>query len=177
LGMTLQAAVQTDNLGLAHDSLSEYHTAVTHHRTALSMIDHETYPNWAAAFKVNLANTLLSLGEPREALTLIAEATAQGRTNEDHDLLIAALTAQARAALLTEDLEGMRAPLDEAILMARRIDSRRRLADLLYLRSQLRARTGDRPGASSAWDEALKLYTMLHMPQSKITPTWLEKTL
>ncbi len=175
LGMTLQAAVQTDNLGLAYDSLSEYHNAVTHHRAALALIDPAEHPNWAASFKVNLANTLLSLGEPREALTLIDEALAQGRISEDTDLLIAALTAQARAALITDDLEAMRTPLDEAILLARRAEARRRLADLLYLRSQLRARTGDRMGASSAWDEAHKFYTMLHMPQAKITPTWLEK--
>ncbi|MFN8529021.1 MAG: tetratricopeptide repeat protein [Anaerolineae bacterium] len=176
--LPLQAAVQTDNLGLAYDSLGEYAHALEFHRKALLMLsDVPTAPTyWEASFKINLANTLLSLNELEEADRLIAESLEQARALKDSDLLIRALSAQGRSALLVGANAEAGTAIDEAALMARRIESKRLLADVLYLRSQQKMRTGYESAASAAWDEAHKLYGMLHMPQAKIQPHWLVKS-
>ncbi|MDX2163263.1 MAG: hypothetical protein SF162_18235 [bacterium] len=173
-GLALQAAVQTDNLGLAHDALGEYTAALTQHEKAIALIDPAVHPYWHTSFTINLANTLLSLARMDEARTLITTALETGRTLQDMDLIIRGLTAQARAALLAEQHTDAAPPLEEAIQLARRLESRRLLADLLYLRSQQQSAAGDETSARAAWEEAQKLYTILHMPQAKIHPFWLE---
>jgi tetratricopeptide (TPR) repeat protein len=179
LGMALQAAVQTDNLGLAHDAQSEYTQAQEHHRKALDRlktagINSASGAYWEASIQINLANTLISLGEFDEASALLESSLAHGRGSENQDLIIRALMGQARIDILKDTPEAADAALDEAIQSARRIDARRLLADLLYLRSLQQAALKHLSAANSAWDEARKLYAMLHMPQAKIEPTWLE---
>ncbi|MEM6528513.1 MAG: tetratricopeptide repeat protein, partial [Chloroflexota bacterium] len=69
LGLTLQAAVQTDNLGLAYDVLNQYRTALDYHEKALGMLAELEKPplRWQVMFRANAARTRLSLGNVDEA--------------------------------------------------------------------------------------------------------------
>jgi len=176
LNLTLQAAVQTDNIGLAHDSLSEYPTARAFHEKALASLNGSDARHWRGSIQINLANTLLSLNDTEQADSLCASVLEDARATNDIDLLIRALTTQARTAILSGDLIAAAAPLDEAIILARKLDSKRLLADLLYLRSQHQAGLHELSQGREAWDEAVKLYTALHMPQAKIEPSWLQNS-
>lgn len=173
LGMTLQAAVQFDNLGLVYDSLGDYPAALDKHRKALALLreTHADASPWAGQISVNLANTLLSMSSEDDAAPLIEAAVTQGRESGQNELLISALTAQARLRLHTG--ESADAPLTEAIALARKIDNRRLLAEALAMRSQQHAALERADEAAAAWSEAQRLYLMLHMPQGKIQPAWL----
>jgi tetratricopeptide (TPR) repeat protein len=173
LNLTLQQAVQTDNLGLAYESLGDMVTALDYHRKALDLVAPLDHPYWEASFAINEANALLSLGQLDEARARLEAALAQGRAAENADLIIRAQTVTARLALVLRDPETADAPLAEAVLLARRTDSRRLLAEALSVRSQQQAMMGQTESANAAWDEALKLYTMLRMPQGKAQPAWL----
>ncbi len=176
LNLHPQLAIQTDNLGLAHDSLSEYPTALHFHRQALERLQGDAYPYWQTAFTINLAHTLISLGETDEAAQRLEMAIERARSIDALDLTVRALMGQARIALIAENLQFAGTLIDEAIGLARRAELRRLLADLLYLRSQQQERIGSRQTSAAAWEEAHRLYTMLHMPQAKLQPAWLTET-
>ncbi len=63
--------------------------------------------------------------------------------------------------------------INEATLLARKIENRRLLAEALSLQSQQQAALDQQTAALAAWDEAQRLYKMLHMPQGKTQPAWL----
>lgn len=175
LGLTLQAAVQFDNLGLVYDSLGDYPAAIEKHRKALALL-HELNADaalWMGQVSINLANTLLSMSSEDDAAPLIEAAVTQGRESGQNELLIAALTAQARLRLHIGQSAVADAPLTEAIALARKIENRRLLAEALAMRSQQYAALERADDASAAWSEAQRLYLMLHMPQGKIQPAWL----
>ena len=133
-------------------------------------------PGWKGQIQVNLANTLISLTQYDEAQSLLDEALNAGRTSANNELMINALTAKARLAIVRQQAASADEALTEAILLARKIDHRRLLAEALSMRSQQQAAL-ERPGESAAtWEEAQKLYAMLHMPQAKYQPTWLAKS-
>ncbi|MCK6576564.1 MAG: hypothetical protein L6Q98_00520 [Anaerolineae bacterium] len=167
LGLKLQEAVETDNLGLVHDALGEYPRALDLHQRAETLASE---PEWTAVFRVNAANTLTALGRADEALSLVDQALAAGGSDETR---IAALIAQARARLAAGSLEGVDSTLDDAVAHARRLDHRRLLAEALAERSRLQSRQGDHEAAGASWSEAQKLYLLLHMPQGKLSPDWL----
>lgn len=171
--LALQTAVQTDNLGLAHDLLGEYEIALGHHRDALAQIKPLGLVGWQAAFQTNLAGTLIALGETGQAEPLLTDAITTARDRNDTDLLIRALTTRARLALLGDQPGAATDPLQEAILLARRIESRRLLAEALTVQSEQAAALNQPDAAQSHWDEAQRLYTMLRMPQAKLNPSWL----
>jgi tetratricopeptide (TPR) repeat protein len=175
LGMTLQAAVQFDNLGLVYDSLGDTPAALDKHRKALALL-HEASADaslWAGQISVNLANTLLAMNNAEDAAPLIDAAVAQGRESGQNELLISALTVQARLHIAQRDPAAADAPLSEAIALARKIENRRLLAEALAMRSQQHAALERADEAAAAWGEAQRLYLMLHMPQGKIQPAWL----
>jgi tetratricopeptide (TPR) repeat protein len=173
LQLRLQAAVQTDNIGLAHDSLAEYPAAREFHEKALSRLEPSDAPYWKHSFTLNLANTLLSLNEYEQAGELLDAVLSDDAARMDADLYTRALTTRARAALLRQHITAAAEPLEQAILLARKHDFKRLLADLLFLRSQQQAALSAAAPARAAWDEAVRLYTLLHMPQAKIQPAWL----
>lgn len=171
--LTLQTAVQLDNLGLVYDSLGDYPAALERHRQALAQV---TDPLWAGRIKVNLANTLVALREYAEAETLLAEGVAQGRADNHGELVIAALIGQARLLMAQEQPAAADDTLTEAVALARKLDHRRLLAEALSARSQQQAALDRADDAASSWDEAQRLYAMLHMPQGKLQPLWLSRS-
>ncbi|MCC6805063.1 MAG: tetratricopeptide repeat protein [Anaerolineae bacterium] len=175
--LTLQTAIQLDNLGLVYDSLGDIAVALEKHRQALALVDEPGGdPLRAGQIKVNLAGTLVAARAFAEAETLLADGLAAGRAGKSAELIISALVGQARLWMAQEEPAGAEDALTEAIALARRIDHRRLLAEALSARSQQQAAL-DRPDDSAAvWEEAQRLYAMLHMPQGKLQPVWLTRS-
>ncbi len=107
LNLNLPAAIQLDNLGLVYDSLGDSDAALEHHRKALALVDD---PLWAGQIKVNLAGTLTTTRAYDEAQTLLDDALAQGRADNHGELIVAALTGQARLLIA----QGQAAAADDA---------------------------------------------------------------
>ena len=171
LNLQPQQAVQLDNLGLAYDAVADYNMAVTHHRSALRQIGEQDEPYWKASIQINLATTLIRLNELAEAEVLIGEALEWARANPYSELLVRALVAQ--SALREHQGRPTEAPVEEAVLVARRHDLRRLLADALTAQSQRDAALGQADSARAAWNEAVRLYGALKMPQARLSPSWL----
>ncbi|NDJ63116.1 MAG: tetratricopeptide repeat protein [Chloroflexi bacterium] len=175
LKLPLHQAIQTDNLGLAHDSLGEYETALGYHQQALDLILPLNRPHWEMAVRINLGNTLIALAQPAAAVPLFTAALDHGRARDEAELVVRALSGLARAEVAAGRPDAASGPLEEAINLARKVDMRRWLAEALSVRSQQQAALGDHAGASTIWAEAQHLYTILHMPQAKRPPAWLEQ--
>lgn len=171
--MTLQAAVQTDNLGLAHDAQGDYTAALDYHRRALEQIAGLRQPHWQHIIQANLAETLLSLDQLEEATPLFDAALAQGRADEDVELIVRGLLGQAQVALRQDRPQAAEPLLEEAAALARKAALRRLHAEALALHSQQQAALNQEAQAAALWDEARKLYAMLHMPQARLHPAWL----
>jgi tetratricopeptide (TPR) repeat protein len=173
LQLELQAAIQTDNLGLAYDLMGNYLRALDYHHQALERSRPLNDPHWEHIFKANLAMTLLSLGHQDEAQPLLDEALAAGRQTEDLELTVRSLNGLGRLHLRQGQPDLAGPLLDEAGVLARRADMRRLLAESLALASEYQAMTGDHTRAAETWREAHKYFTMLHNPQAKTQPAWL----
>lgn len=176
--LTLPAAVQFDNLGLVYDSLGDIPAALERHRQALALVSDspDGDPLWAGQIKINLANTLVATRSFEEAETLLADGLAAGRAGNHGELIIAALTGQARLLIAQDKPGDAEDALVEAAALARKIDHRRLLAEALSARSQQQAALDHPDEAAAAWDEAQRLYAMLHMTQGKLQPTWLTRS-
>ncbi|MFN8562215.1 MAG: hypothetical protein U0703_11475 [Anaerolineae bacterium] len=91
-------------------------------------------------------------------------------------MIISALVGQARLLMAQDKPADADAALTEAAALARKLDHRRLLAEALSARSQQQAAL-DRPDPSALpWEEAQRLYSMLHMPQGKLQPLWLARS-
>lgn len=168
--LTLQEAVQIDNLGLVFDNLGEYPRALEMHEQALTLADDA---HWLAVIRVNTANTLMALNRYEDAASLVMGALESARGRNDQEALVMALTAQGHYLMSAGQLDGAAGTLEEALAIARKIDQRRLLAEALSQRSRLEARRGMNRIAADTWEEAKKLYLLLHMPQGKLSPDWL----
>ncbi|MEL6268423.1 MAG: tetratricopeptide repeat protein, partial [Chloroflexota bacterium] len=104
MGLKLQAAVQTDNLGLAYDVLNQYRTALEYHQKALAMLDDLENPplRWQVMFRANAARTRLSLGNVDEAAAAFADLLTQARATTDFEVLAGVLVGHARVLLRQE---------------------------------------------------------------------------
>jgi len=173
LNMPLHTAVQTDNLGLVHDALGDYATALDHHQQAATQLQALNEPYWLATIRINQANTLITLAHIDAAAELLDLALKTGRESGRVELIIAALTGLAQVALGRHDPALADTYLTEALMLARKNDLRRLLAEALSARSRQQSMTEHPVEAAATWDEAHKLYVMLHMPQAKIQPAWL----
>lgn len=170
-GLMLQAAVQTDNIGLVYDTLDEPARGLEHHREALERLEKTPptrwqgiYRFWEASFKVNAAASLLALDRVGEAGPLLNEALAEGRSLKNNSLITRALTGLARAALQRQDANQALKHSEEAVAIARREGVRRRLAEALPTHSQCLAAAGQKEQAAAVWEETQKLLTLLHAP-------------
>ena len=173
IGSDLLTAVQTDNLGLVHDARGEYQAALSHHEQALELISRLDTPHWQAVIKANEGDTRLSLGQIQEATALYEAVLSIGRDLHDIENTIRGLTGQARIALALDQAGSADNALQEAIMMSRRADMRRLLANALVVQSQQQAALEQPEKATALWEEARKLYAVLHAPQAKQTPSWL----
>jgi tetratricopeptide (TPR) repeat protein len=172
-GLRLQHAVQTDNMGLAYTALGDSATALDYHRRALAEAEALALPFWIASIQINCASALIALGHLDQAKPLIDAALAYARGQEQVELLIRALLASAALALAEHRADAAAQALDEALTRAKRADLRRLVAEGLRLRSQQFAMQNAAAEAAAVWDEAAKLYAMLHMPQGKTVPEWI----
>lgn len=173
LGLELQAAIQTDNLGLTHDALNEYPKALELHQEAQKRAASLNQPHWESAFQVNEANTQLALGEAEIAVGLYEKALKQARLDSDVEVIIRALTGLTRAALHRGQADEAATLINEAMMLARKADMRLLLAESLSAASEQQAALQERERAAASWQEARKLFTMLHAPQGKTQPAWL----
>jgi len=174
LNLILQAAIQTSNIGVAYDVLGQYTRALEYHRQALANIQPLRNAYWFHVLKANYAHTLLAVGERQAAAALFAEVTTHGRAYQDAELMIQGLTGQAQVALAEQPFPQVEAWLNEAIALARRSDSRRLLAEALRIQSMYHAAVHHPEQAHAGWEEARRLFSILHHPQAKIRPAWLE---
>jgi tetratricopeptide (TPR) repeat protein len=174
LRLELQAAIQTDNLGLAYDLLNNYPRALEYHQQALEGAVSLNNAHWANSFRVNQAHTLLTMGQPSTSTPLFETALAGGRSAGDIEVIVRALTGTARTAVYEERPADASAFLDEAVNLARKADMRRALAEALSIYSEQQAALHQLEQSSSLWEEARKLYQMLHSPQARQQPDWLK---
>jgi tetratricopeptide (TPR) repeat protein len=174
-GLTLQSAVQTDNLGLSYDALADYEVALDYHRKALAMVETLQQSYWQAVIRINLANTYIALGQLMQAEPLIHQALESGQAGENGEVTIRAQTALALLYVQKGEPAAADAALAAAIGLARRLEIRRWLAEALTVRSQQQSSLRNDTEANSAWEEAQRLYEMLHMPQAKVAPGWLAR--
>lgn len=174
LGLNLQAAIQTDNMGLAQDIMGSYARALELHQDAVNQTVPLNELHWEYVFKCNQGNTLLSLGRLDEAGAFFRAALEQGRKDEDAELIIRAQTGLGQLALRQGQPAAAASTLEEAINLARKADMRRLLAEAMSAASEQQAMLGHVERSAALWDEALKLFTMLHAPQAKTRPAWLE---
>ncbi len=172
--LKLQIAVQTDNLGLAHDIITDYHTALKYHQDAAALIGELNNPHWSSIIKINCANTHLKLNAVDAARPLIIQALAAGREQGDIEVIVRALIGKARLALLDADPQAADEMLDEALQLARQADLRRYLAEALQVQSEQQAALNETERSLTLWDEAHKLFSVLQMPQAELQPEWLK---
>jgi tetratricopeptide (TPR) repeat protein len=178
LGLTLHLAIQTDNMGLAYDALSQYKTALGYHEDALAKLDSMSAPSarWRALFKANTARTKLALGLLDEAASLADEALAAARASNDFEVIVIALLVVGRANLRRALPDAAMPPINEALSIAQRAGLRRLLAEAYHLLSEAQAAANDRETAKGSWEQAARLYRMVGAPQAKLTPHWLTDT-
>lgn len=171
--LALQEAVQLSNLGLTHDSLGDYAAALDFHLQAYERSRGLKDAHWKAEIELNRASNLIALGEYDQARPLIDSALAYARGASDNETLPHALIVLARLFVLTGQPEAAGGALEQAIAWTRRTDQRRLLAEALAVQSEQRAALGRDDEAAAAWNEAERIYELLHMPQAKLRPAWL----
>lgn len=171
--LALAAAVQTDNLGLAHDALENRAAALTYHEQALELVRGLNSAHWEAVIKTSLSASLLRHDRDDEAAALLAEALAEGRASGDVEVIVRALTGQAHLLLRRGQSAEAGTLLTEATALARRASMRRLLADALRAHSEQQAAVNNREQSRALWDEARRLFAMLDAPLARFQPAWL----
>jgi tetratricopeptide (TPR) repeat protein len=170
--LNLQAAIQTDNLGSAQDFQGNYQRGLELHQEALIVIRLNPDTHWESVFKINQSSSLIGLGALDEAKSLLETTLARGRADEDIEVIIRSLLGLARIAL-SQPAKQTTPILDEAVRLARQADMRRLLAEALSIFSEYQASIRQPQKASALWEEARRLFAMLHAPQAKLKPAWL----
>lgn len=175
LGLGLQSAIQTDNMGLAYDSMGNYEKGLELHQSAEALMEGIDNPHWLHIIRANRANSLLGMKMKNEAKALFEAALEQGRKSEDVELVIRGLTGMTRIALVEGEADRCGGWLEEASGLARRADMRRLQAEALAVHSEQQAAIQAYEQAERLWQEAKKLFTILNSPQASIEPMWLKK--
>lgn len=181
LGLTLHIAVQSSNMAQAHADLGQHEQALALHREAVGLLTAADHPYWAAMVRVHLAAHLLRMQKAEqagtealdEAIHILTEARATGEHLANPEVSIRAQTELARAALMRAQPDEAALRVAEAIAQARRILSRRLLAEALLLASEIQMRLNAPDRARELWDEARRLFELLHHPAAHKTPGWL----
>lgn len=172
-GLELQVAVQMDNLGLLQSALNNHPEALRLHEEALERVLPLQQPHWENFIRINKASTLAALGRAQEAERLYVQALEAARAEDDLEVTVRALIGLAHLSLREHDLTTTEALISEALALARRAEFRRLKADALLLQSELYAADGKLERAAAAWEEARRLFTILHAPQARLSPAWL----
>lgn len=173
LGLNLQAAVQTDNLGLAHDEMGDYQQALSYHQQALRRLNEITPPPyWLATVQTNLAHTLIALNRLEDARPRLTEALDMGRQLDNNDVIIRALNGLAKLAIQDDDIQALGSLTAEAVQRADYMGARRLLADALILRSEYWNRVEDLTRAAQDWQQAQHLLSNLRIQFKERSPSW-----
>ncbi len=172
LGLTLQAAVQTDNTGLAHDELGKYTEAERYHRRAIERLGEDIPGDWHAVFQANLGHTLISLGQFDEAAAFFSNALTTGEHSANTELIIKALNGQAKIALNHHQLQAAGEAAQRAVERAENAGLRRLLADALVIRSQWHTLNNRPQQADADWNSAVAHYQSLRMTAGTRPPAW-----
>lgn len=174
LGVKMQLAVQTDNIGLVYDEKGNYEQAVYYHAKAWELLVGNDDNYWRGIISANLGNSLVSLGKLVEAQKLLDVALESGRQGDNHEVITRALLGMVRLRLAesspTDDLITW---LDEAQTRADTTHSRLLMGDVYALRSRVEAHLGDMPKAREAWDRAVSMFKLLSLPTADSQPVWL----
>lgn len=184
LNLTLHRAVQTSNMGLAQAESDHPEQALELHRQALSwIVSTEVAPTfhnryWQALIRCNLGHQLLNAAvdgdnATSEAREQFSAALEIGQSIENNELLIRAQTGLGRIAMTEGDLTAAMQSLNEAIALARRALSRRVLAEALRVSAEVNHQNGDDTRAKAQWEEARRLFEILHHPAAQRPPVWL----
>lgn len=174
-GLALQAAIQTNNLGTVYAETGDLTRALEFHDRALTTLPVQPNRYWKLIFETSKAQTLLTLGRIDEAEQLLQGVLQAGRAENNVEAVILAHKGLARIALARQAFAVVEAQISEAITLARRSNMRRLLAESLAVRSQLEAGVGETTRSEKTWEEARKLFTILHAPQAKEQPSWLKQ--
>lgn len=174
IGLNLQAAIQTDNMGLTYDLMGNTDKGLGYHREAAALVAPLNKPHWQAIINMNMANSLIGLNQPAEAKPLFEVALEQGRSTNDVEVIVRALTGIALVNTRQTPFIESSAPLEEAITLARKADMRRLHAEALAVYSQQHAIQHQSEQAGKLWQEARKLFTNLRAPQAAVEPAWLK---
>lgn len=174
LSLNLQAAIQTDNMGLTYDSMGNYEKGLSLHQEAAALVEPLHRPHWHAVVNLSTANSLIGLNRIDEAKPLLEAALTQGRTTDDVELIIRALTGLAHISVKQDRPTECGAWLEEAITLARKADMRRLQAEALAVYSQQQSALKNTDQAGSLWRDAQKLFTILRAPQATLEPAWLK---
>ncbi len=167
LNLGLQAAVQTDNIGLAYDELGQHEQALDFHRDALDRLEKLNFPHWVAVVKANIGHSLIAIDQLEAAADHFQQAEMHAGSTETH---IRILIGKGRVALKQGDLNTVSDLTEQAIDVARRAGMRRLLADGLTLRSEVHAMSGNLDRAEADWKEAEALLAILRISR---TPSYL----
>ncbi|MEO0560982.1 MAG: tetratricopeptide repeat protein [Chloroflexota bacterium] len=174
-GLTLHTAIQTDNLGLAYDALTQYKTALNYHEEGLTTLDGLTPvpQRWRALVKSNIAKTKVALGFVDDAAEVADEALKIARSSADFEVIVIALLAVGRVRLRQSQPVEAETPINEALSITKRASLRRLQAEAYHLYSEQKAASGDQETAREYWENAKRFYRMVAAPQAKLTPFWL----
>ncbi len=173
LGLPLAVAVQTDNVGLAHQELGEYEKALTYHEQAIEELGGENTPYWEAVILANKGHALISLKRVLTAKACFADIHTIIEDHTYHDVRARLLAGEARIHLLENDFDTARQNADKAVEYAHKTRKRRLLADGYALLAEAQARSGQRDVAKKTWQSAYELYAILRLPQANTIPDWL----
>ncbi|MCA0455927.1 MAG: hypothetical protein LCI00_18265 [Chloroflexi bacterium] len=174
IDLSLQAAIQTDNLGLSYDLMGNYDKGLGYHREAASLVAALNKPHWQHSINMNMANALVGLNQADEAKPLFEGALMQGRGTNDVELIIRALTGIALVNIREGRANDSVPLLEEAVTLARKAEMRRLHAEALTVYSQQQAALNQGEQAGKLWQEAQKLFTILRAPQASTQPAWLK---
>ncbi|RMG71660.1 MAG: hypothetical protein D6711_14830 [Chloroflexi bacterium] len=171
LGLKLQVAVQTDNIGSAYDEMKEYDHALAFHAKAWERIKQLDEPHWKAFIGANLAHTLLALDYLDDADTTLKAAYEVAQQSKHPDLLMRCLNGMAKLALKRGELNDVQLFLNQVFELAEQSGIRRLLADAWLIHSEWAARQGDYQQAQSDWQKAADLLKLLMIQLER--PDWL----
>ncbi|MFW5709250.1 MAG: tetratricopeptide repeat protein [Chloroflexota bacterium] len=174
LGLQLQVAVQTDNIGLAYDALGELEKALAHHARAWEMLKAGGDDYWKTMVSANLGVTLTRLQRWEDARQVLEAALEAARQLGRSDLLARVLTSRALLALEENDLELAGSLIEEAAANADGSGSRRTLADAMIIRSDWHMRHDMQQQAEADWSIARELLQLLGIAPAEYEPAWLK---
>lgn len=169
--LLLQAAIQTNNLGLAELGVGNVEAAVAKHQDALAQVIVLDNKRWMSVIQLHLGQMYLKLGRINDAQSEFDSALENARMAKFSEGMIRTLLSLAQVALHRQEFDTAAAHLSEARQLSQSYHTRQTRLELLIVTSQYEAVVGKESEAQSLWNEAEQLYHLLHRP--KPIPDWL----